>query len=440
MTNPDLPPGVRGVSAGWRPSAALVRAALVSAVLAAVAAGFGRADVLVLATPFLVHAVAGVVRRPAGAPTASSRLAHQAVREREATTLHVRLVDAADVEHAVVALERMPAIAVRPATGVVGASGNGGSSVDVDVVVSSMRWGHRIIASGVVAANGPWAGHVWGPHPLRGRPLTTLPLPGAYDSRAPVPHPIGLVGTHPARVTGDGSEIASVRRFQVGDKLRRIEWRTSLRSGELHVTSTVAEQDSSILLVVDCGTEVGTSDPVAGTVSSLDVAVRAAGALAEHYLHRGDRVGLRVLGAVRRGVLPLGSGRRHLRRVLDELAWIVPGQRQELDPQRLRLPPGTVVIVLTPLLSEQSVLLVTTLAQRGLDLVVVDTLPADVLDRAATDRDRIAWRMRLLERAALLGRVRRAGVPVASWSGPGTLDEVLRGLGRRARQPRTVRR
>jgi uncharacterized protein (DUF58 family) len=439
MSAADLPPGVRAVSAGWRPTAALVRACLASAALAAVAAGFGRPDLLVLATPLVVHASAGLVRRPSAAPTVASRLAHAAVREREATTLHVRLDGADQVEHAVVALERVPTVAVRPAAGVVGAAGDGRPDLQVDVVVSSLRWGHRILGAGVVAAAGPWAAHVWGPHPVRGQPLTTLPLPGVYDSRSPVPHPIGLVGTHPARVAGDGSELASVRPFHPGDRLRRIEWRTSLRSGELHVTTTVAEQDSSILLVVDCGIEVGTSDPVAGTASSLDVSVRAAGALAEHYLQRGDRVGLRVLGAVRRGVLPLSSGRRHLRRVLDELAWIVPGQRQELDPQRLRLPPGTVVIVLTPLLSDQSVLLVTSLAQRGLDLVVVDTLPEDVVDRAATERDRIAWRMRLLERASVLDRVRRAGVPVAAWSGPGTLDEVLRALGRRARQPRAVR-
>jgi uncharacterized protein (DUF58 family) len=440
MSTPDLPPGVRAVSSGWRPTAALVRAALVSATLAAVAVGFGRPDLLVLATPFVVHAAAGLLRRPSTTPAATTRFAHTAVREREATTLRVRVDGAQQVEHAVVALERVPTVAVRPPAGVVGAAGDGTPSVDVDVVVSSLRWGHRILGAGVVAATGPWAGHVWGPHPVRGLPLTTLPLPGAYDSRAPVPHPIGLVGTHPSRVTGDGTELASVRPFHPGDRLRRIEWRTSLRSGELHVTSTVAEQDSSILLVVDCGTEVGTSDPVAGTVSSLDVSVRAAGALAEHYLQRGDRVGLRVLGAVRRGVVPLSSGRRHLRRVLDELARTVPGQRQELDPQRLRVPPGAVVIVLTPLLSDQAVLLITTLAQRGLDLVVVDTMPDDVVARAATDRDRIAWRMRLLERAAVLDRVRRAGVPVAAWSGPGTLDEVLRGLGRRARQPRTVRR
>jgi hypothetical protein len=48
--------------------------------------------------------------------------------------------------------------------------------------------------------------------------------------------------------------------------------------------------------------------------------------------------------------------------------------------------------------------------------------------------------MRLLEREALLLRVSRAGVPVVPWRGPGTLDDVLRGLGRRARRPRLAAR
>ena len=92
------------------------------------------------------------------------------------------------------------------------------------------------------------------------------------------------------------------------------------------------------------------------------------------------------------------------------------------------------------MLSDQVVAATRTLAQRGLDLVVVDTMPTDLDAIADSPRDRIAWRMRLLEREALLDRVRRTGVPVARWAGPGTLDEVLRGLGRRARQPRMAHR
>ena len=113
------PPSSR-VSQGWRPTPTLVRAALVSATFSAVAVGFGRPDLLVLATPFLVHAATVLVRRPTRSPRQSSRLAHSAVREGQGTTLTVDLEDAGDVEHAVVAMELLPWTAFRPAGGVVG--------------------------------------------------------------------------------------------------------------------------------------------------------------------------------------------------------------------------------------------------------------------------------------------------------------------------------
>jgi hypothetical protein len=37
-------------------------------------------------------------------------------------------------------------------------------------------------------------------------------------------------------------------------------------------------------------------------------------------------------------------------------------------------------------------------------------------------------------------RARQAGVPIVPWAGPGTLDLVLRDLGRRSRTPRVVSR
>ncbi len=86
-----------------------------------------------------------------------------------------------------------------------------------------------------------------------------------------------------------------------------------------------------MLLLVDSGVEVGRSGGVRGSPSTLDVAVRASAAVAEHYLVRGDRVGLRVLGATGRNVVHTAAGRRHLRRVLDTLARIVPGENRDLD-------------------------------------------------------------------------------------------------------------
>jgi hypothetical protein len=92
------------------------------------------------------------------------------------------------------------------------------------------------------------------------------------------------------------------------------------------------------------------------------------------------------------------------------------------------------------MLSDEAVGATLVLAQRGLSVIVVDTLPAD-LDLGQDDpRLRVAWRLRSLERDALLPKVQKAGVPVVAWRGPGTLDEVLRRLGRRASLPTLVRR
>jgi uncharacterized protein (DUF58 family) len=431
------------VTEGWRPTDALLRAALGSLTLVLVAVLAGRPDLLVLATPLLVVAAGAVVRRPRTVPHVSNRLLHTSVREGEGTAVRTTFHGADDVEHTVVLMSPHRWLAWKPPSAVRGLTvRRQREELTVDVPVASNRWGRRTLGDGLAGATSGWAGFRWGPEPLPAATLTTLPLPGRFDANAATPHPIGLVGTNPARRRGEGSEFAGIRPFQPGDRLRRLHWPVSLRTGALHVTSTVAEEDSSLLLVVDSGVEIGMSGGLRGAASSLDVAVRAAGALAEHYLHRGDRVGLRVLGSTAHNALRTSAGRRHLRRVLDTLARIVPGENRRADPSRMHfgVSGGTVLIMLSPMLSDQAVTTTVTLARRGLDVVVVDTIP-EHLELAEDDpRVRLAWRMRLLEREALLRRVRLAGIPVVAWRGPGTLDEVLWNLGRRASLPTLVRR
>src|SRR4051794_32739056 len=245
---------VSGGSYGWRPTGAVIRAALVSTLGVLLAVAFGRPDLLVLAVPLLVHAVMALARPPAMQPRPQSALMHTTIREGEGTVSRTRLSDAADVEHAVVVLTRHRWWAAKPASGVVGTSASvPADQVTIDVPFTSLRWGRRILGDGLVGATSRWGGHFWGPVELTPAALTTLPMPETFDSRAPAPHPIGLVGTHPARRPGDGNELSSIRPFAPGDRLRRVQWRVSLRTGTLHVTSTVAGGGSSLLLLVGSG-------------------------------------------------------------------------------------------------------------------------------------------------------------------------------------------
>jgi len=171
--------------------------------------------------------------------------------------------------------------------------------------------------------------------------------------------------------------------------------------------------------------------------------------MAEHYLRRGDRVGLRVFGTINVARLPAVAGRSHLRRVLDTLANIEAGTDRQSNPTTVAggLPDGTLVIVLSPLVSPDALTHAVTLARRGLGVIIIDTLPEQFgrQDVAGTHGDadaraQLAWRIRLLEREREIRRVQQAGIPTVPWRGPGSLDQVLRDLGRRSSAGRMARR
>jgi uncharacterized protein (DUF58 family) len=180
--------------------------------------------------------------------------------------------------------------------------------------------------------------------------------------------------------------------------------------------------------------------------------VRAAGALAEHHLRRGDRVSLTSVGGVRAVRVPARSGRRHAFRVLEVLARIEPQARSRRAAhlhRGLGVRAGSLVLVVTPLLDEEVITTLHVLSGRGLTVVAVDTLPDPARLGSADltiDTDPgdpwvgPVWRLRLLERAAAVRGLQEAGVAVVPWRGPGSLDHVLRQVGARGPRPRAVSR
>ena len=429
----------------WRPTSALGRAIVVAAVAVAGALLVGDPALVVLAVPFVVLATLGLVHRPSRVPQLSSQLDHATLHEGQATTSRLVVADADDAEHLTRAFGRPPYVAMRPHGGQVDALLAGPDGPAPVVELSPRRWGRRFLGEEKVALTTPWAGYRFGPVPLGGQQLRVLPTTAPYDSRADAPQPVGLVGAHRSQRPGDGTELAGIRPFAPGDRLRRVNWRVSLRSRDLHVVSTRAEEDTGVLLVVDALADHGAADGVDGAASSLDLAVRAASAVAEHHVRSGDRVALRVVGRGRE-LVGYGTGARHLRRLQHTLAGVRPGEIGESEAGVLQLgvTGGTVVILLSPMLAESIGTVAATLTRRGVPLLVVDTLPADVRPGVAEGTDpelaALAWRMRSLERTVVLQRLAALGCPVVPWRGPGTIDDVLRRLARRAAQPRVVAR
>lgn len=426
-----------GSTEPWRPTVAFVRAALVAIVLVTLALLSDRPDLLVLGAPFAIVTAWSATTRPRTQPTLADRLGNSTVREGDATTWRGRIGDGDDVDLVTARMEPATWLDHRIDHGAVTVPVVDGTA-ELAVVVRSIRWGRRLVDPVTLVASSSWGAFQSSMRTTHSS-LTTLPLPAVFDTAAPRRPTDGLVGLERSTRRGEGSEFAGVRTFGTGDRIRRINWSRSLRSERLQVNATWADQDTHVALVIDAGDDYGPSDGIDGAASSLDTAVRAAGAIAEHTSRRGERISLRAFGTIGSHVVPIGSGPMQLRRVLDALSRIQPG-RGSIGTRRGSLPPwpangAELTVVLSPLISHEALDRAVSLGRHGLPVVVIDTLP----DSVATADDPVAalaWRIRLLERRREIRRVQQAGIPVVRWLGPGSLDEFLRDVARRASAPR----
>ncbi|TDW15222.1 DUF58 domain-containing protein [Kribbella kalugense] len=428
----------------WRPTHAQIRGICVSAVLVGVAVLLRRPDAAVFGLPLAFLAAWGRFFRPRERPEVHTELDADVLFEGQATTYRLRVPDALDpnIDLIVAALPRTAWFQYDPPQAGIAEPVSQGE-VTLEVGVRSKRWGLRSLERPTVTATSSVGAYRIQVTSVESQAVTTLPLREGFEAVDAVPRPAGLVGLHRSRRPGEGTELAGVRPFRTGDRLRRINWAVSARTQELHVTSTWSDRDTEVVIMVDTGGEIGISEGIDGRSSSLDTAVRAAAAVAEHYLRNGDRVRLIDTGSLFRGVRS-GSGRAHLRRILDTLVHADRRGRQQDEEQlarRNRVRSDSLVLVLSPLLRPVVLGYIVTLVHSGCTVIAIDTLPPDitsVLDPEAHDARTwpLAWRTRLLERRRDLDRLSDLGVPTVPWRGSGTLDEVLRDAARLSAAPR----
>ncbi|WP_240644031.1 DUF58 domain-containing protein [Antribacter gilvus] len=439
----------------WRATSGYDAAMVAGVVLLGLGLIIGRADVALLGAPGLVAAVLARSARPArlteawleepSGPTSPGDVSATVVIDApdEAGLAHLRINAPGHRETQVIVVARSAGepdaegeasearrVALPHAVPGFAAERRGDPGFGprrIPLTLASVRTGPQETFTVGLRAYGP-AG-VWEQLPGETHGKRRLVLPAASPlGRLPLPGRLrGLTGPHTSRRLGDGAELRDVHPFAPGDRLRRIDWRTTARRSPdldtLYVRRTYATAEATAMLVVDSRDDVGPDVRTwrgYGTQrvdepTSLDLARNAAASVATALVGAGDRVGFQDL-ALQRRPLPPAAGQRHLRRLLHALALAHPLDRATHHRVRPpQVPADAIVYLFTTMLDDEPLGLVRTWRELGHAVVLVDTLP-DV-HAVAEPHLRIGWRIARMERADRLAALRREGVPVIAWAG-----------------------
>lgn len=237
----------------------------------------------------------------------------------------------------------------------------------------------------------------------------------------------GYTGFIPTRSGGTGVNFYAVREYQTGDPLRRINWKvTARRDDELFTNDFEQERITDVGLILDARqrTNIQVRDD-----SLFEHSIQATAALAEAFLHDGNRVGLLIYGRGRETTFP-GYGKVQLERILRSLAQAQSGDNQALEsfvylPTRF-FPARSQIVFISPLITDDLPVL-TSLRSYGYHILVVSPDPF-IFEGASYQPDRnqkLAIRLARIERVLLLRKLQRAGVRVVDWPIDQPLNQVM---------------
>ncbi|MFX4271993.1 DUF58 domain-containing protein [Propionibacteriaceae bacterium Y1685] len=418
-----------------KPSAALVRAAAVVGLSGLAAVLLRRPELLILAAPFAAWCGLALARRPerlVGKDAApEQRLSGRRLQAEQQTALTVTAPSPELITS--IHLPRPARTELHPRLGAVVGLGQ------AVIRLKPYRWGRHVFAIDAVAMTDTWGVWTanWDAPTLQ---ITVAPQIQPLGGDEAIPHPIGMVGQHQSRTRGEGTTLAEIRPFIAGDRLKRVNWRVTSRTGSLHTNATLAERDTEVMIITDTLADLaapvhGRDDVHAGSASSLDQTVAAALAVADHYLSLGDRVGIFDIGYVIGHVRP-GSGGRQRTMITERLANAsVDRQSRGVFRRVGRIRSGSLVIFCSPLLERDALDELLQLHHRGATVLVVDTMPSELGDLTGKPQGprywAEAWALRRLERSVEIDRLAELGIPVVPWRGSGSLSTVIRSLAAR---------
>jgi uncharacterized protein (DUF58 family) len=124
---------------------------------------------------------------------------------------------------------------------------------------------------------------------------------------------------------GRGMDFSEVREYQIGDDIRTIDWNVTARSGHPYVKVFEEERELTVMLLVDASfsSEFGTHERMKG-----EIAAELCALLAFSAIKNNDKVGLIIFTDKIEKFVPPRKGKSHVLRVLRELLFFKPEDRQ----------------------------------------------------------------------------------------------------------------
>lgn len=301
-----------------------------------------------------------------------------------------------------------------------------------------------------------------------------LPTPGQVQimpSSAPLRkvtiHPEqtrGFTGAIPARLKGAGMSFLGVREYQVGDSLRRINWKIAARKMQwqeapiqpvrgAHLTQTPGRQPRSLAapqlftnqfeqeriadvgLILDARDQTNVTTP---QIELFDYSIQATAALAEAFLAEGHRVSLLIYGFGMQRVFP-GYGKIQRELILRALAKAEPGSNYALESLNnlpIRLFPALSQLVMISPLGARDHPAYVRMRKKGYEVLLVSPNPVEfeaglsepLTPPAITTQTKHvdpALHLARLERNLALRRLTRIGVQVVDWPVDLPLEQTM---------------
>jgi uncharacterized protein (DUF58 family) len=379
--------------------------------LAAVA--LGRPELAVLAAPFALVPALGLPLAREPSARVWSTLGSERTVEGQTVGLELELKATTPIPHAELALvlPKGAEVVEGPNPALIRAGGT--QSVELSWRIRCGQWGAFTLGEAALRSRDPMSLFVYEQRIGERRPLKVYPSAERLRSVLRPLETQPTAGNQVARERGEGIEFADLRPYVHGDRLRRINWRATARTGELWVNDLHPERNTDVVIFLDTFVEARRED--AGT---LDQTVRAAATLAERYLAHRDRVGLVVFGGILNWLTP-ATGIVQRYRIVDALldaeimlsyAW------KDIDvvPRRT-LPAQALVVALSPLLDERALAALADLRRRGFDVAVIEISPVPFVPQSSASLNELTERLWLLRRDARRTAFHSLGVPVVEW-------------------------